>query len=81
LTGRWFLVTNGGDQTHEMVLEKAGDDVPLAAAGVESEIEDIAPGATAEVTWTITEPGTYQLACHIPGHFEEGMVTTFDVVE
>jgi len=77
-----FAVTNGGAVTHEMVLEKAGDDdVPLAADGVESEIEDIAPGATAEMTWTITEPGTYQLACHVPGHFEQGMVTTFEVVE
>ena len=77
-----FAVTNSGAVTHEMVLEKAGDeDVPLAADGVESEIEDITPGATAEMTWTITEPGTYQLACHVPGHFEQGMVTTFEVVE
>ena len=75
-----FAVTNSGAVTHEMVLEKAGDDdVPLAANGVESELEDIAPGATAEMTWTITEPGTYQLACHVPGHFEQGMVTTFEV--
>jgi uncharacterized cupredoxin-like copper-binding protein len=77
-----FVVTNSGAVMHEMVLEMAGDDdVPLAADGVESEIEDIAPGATAEMTWTITEPGTYQLACHVPGHFEQGMVTTFEVVE
>jgi uncharacterized cupredoxin-like copper-binding protein len=77
-----FTVANAGAVTHEMVLEKAGDDdVPLAADDVESEIEDIAPGATADMVWTITEPGSYQLACHVPGHFEEGMVTTFEVVE
>jgi uncharacterized cupredoxin-like copper-binding protein len=77
-----FAVTNTGVETHEVVLEKAGDaDVPLSADGVESEIEDIAPGATAELVWTITEPGTYQLACHIPGHYEKGMVATFEVVE
>lgn len=76
-----FAVTNAGAETHEMVLEKAGDDdVPLEADGVESEIEDILPGATAEMVWTITEPGTYQLACHIPDHFEKGMVTTLEVV-
>ena len=77
-----FAVTNSGAQTHELVLEKAGDDdIPLSADGVESEIEDITPGALAEMTWTITEPGTYQLACHIPGHFEQGMVAAFEVVQ
>lgn len=75
-----FVVTNTGAEMHELVLEKAGDDdVPLSADGVESEIEDIAPGTTSEMTWTITEPGTYQLACHIPGHYEQGMVATFEV--
>ena len=77
-----FLARNAGVQLHEMVLEKAGDaDVPLAADGAESEIEDIEVGTTKEMTWTITEPGTYQLACHITGHYESGMVATFEVVE
>jgi uncharacterized cupredoxin-like copper-binding protein len=40
----------------------------------ESEIEDIAPGEMAELEWTVTESERYQFACHVPGHFEAGMV-------
>jgi uncharacterized cupredoxin-like copper-binding protein len=49
--------------------------------GSESEIEDIAPGETDELEWTFTEPGRYQFACHVPGHFEAGMVVEVEVTE
>jgi hypothetical protein len=63
-----------------VVLEKAGAvDQPFEMDGRESEIEDIAPGETKSATWTITEPGEYQLACHLPGHFDAGMVERFTV--
>jgi uncharacterized cupredoxin-like copper-binding protein len=74
-----FVVTNKGTIAHEVVLEKAGaDDEPLEIVeGEESEIEDIMPGETKSAVWTFSEPGQYQLACHVPGHFEGGMLITF----
>jgi hypothetical protein len=47
--------------------------------GREAEMEDIAPGETKSATWLITQPGVYQLACHLPGHFEAGMLARFTV--
>ena len=80
-----FAVGNEGEAVHEFVIEPAGAvDKPLEAEANgeerESEIEDIAPGETAELEWTFTEPGRYQFACHVPGHFEAGMVIDVDVV-
>jgi uncharacterized cupredoxin-like copper-binding protein len=63
-----------------VVLEKAGAvDQPFEMNGKETEIEDIASGQTKSATWTITQPGEYQLACHLPGHFEAAMVERFTV--
>ena len=38
----------------------------------EAEIEDIAPGQTAELEWTFTEPGDFQFACHLLDHYQRG---------
>ena len=46
---------------------------------VESEIEDIAPGQSKALTWTFAETGRYQFACHLPGHYESGMVVEVEV--
>jgi uncharacterized cupredoxin-like copper-binding protein len=80
-----FQVTNTGAVTHEFVLEQAGAvDDPLAkvadGAKAEAEAEDIAPGETKTVLWTFPTPGAYQMACHVPGHFEAGMTMGFTVV-
>jgi uncharacterized cupredoxin-like copper-binding protein len=76
-----FTVTNKGQTMHEVVLEKAGAvDQPLEINGGEAEIEHIAPGQTRSVTWTISQPGVYRIACHVPGHFEGGMVQQLVVI-
>jgi uncharacterized cupredoxin-like copper-binding protein len=80
-----FEITNAGAATHEFVLEPAtAVDEPLSrvANGVkaEAEAEDIAPGQTKDVLWTFPAPGEYQMACHVPGHFEAGMKSVFKVV-
>ncbi len=75
-----FVVTNVGAAEHEMVIEHRGDnDKPMEVGGQESEAADIEPGKTGTLTWTFTEPGEYQLACHVPGHYEAGMVTPIEV--
>jgi uncharacterized cupredoxin-like copper-binding protein len=78
-----FEVTNAGAATHEFVIEpRDAVDEPLeieAEGGEEreSEIEDIAPGETRTLLWTFTEAGDYDMACHLPGHYEAGMKTGF----
>jgi uncharacterized cupredoxin-like copper-binding protein len=79
-----FIFENVGTITHEGVLERAGDvDKPFEANDKESEVENVEPGQTATLEWTIDQPGQYQLGCHIVAgdvdHFAAGMVTTFTV--
>jgi hypothetical protein len=76
-----FHVRNDGQITHELVLEPAGaNDEPFEIDGAASELEDILSGTERDLVFTFTEPGMYQIACHIPGHYEAGMVHTFEVV-
>jgi uncharacterized cupredoxin-like copper-binding protein len=76
-----FVITNDGTIPHEFVLEPAGAmDEPFEIDGVESEAEDIQPGDTVTLEWTL-EPGDYHLGCYIKGHFEAGMETTFMVTK
>ncbi len=75
-----FVVTSEGTVAHETVLEKAGDeDNPLNMNGESAEIEDVNPGESKSATWVINQPGEYQLACHVPGHYQGGMVALFSV--
>ena len=45
---------------------------------VVDEVEDIAPSTSTSLTVTL-EPGTYAMLCNLPGHYAQGMVTTFEV--
>lgn len=75
-----FVIQNAGSLEHEVVLEPGNaNDEPYDANGVESEAENIAPGTSATLEWTLDTPGDYQLGCHTPGHFEQGMFTEFTV--
>lgn len=79
-----FIIDNVGKEKHELVLEPAGtNDEPLEVNGKASEAEDIEPGKSVTLEWTIDEAGQYQLACHVvennEDHFATGMVTIFTV--
>ncbi len=81
-----FIIDNTGKEKHEVVLEPADtNDKPFEAGDKKSEYEDIAPGASATLEWTIDQPGDYQLGCHInennEDHFALGMVTKFSVTK
>ena len=82
-----FAVGNEGQLVHEFVIEPAGSTEEAALEAEvngeerEAEIEDIAPGQTAELEWTFTEPGDFQFACHLEDHFQAGMVVEIEVVE
>jgi uncharacterized cupredoxin-like copper-binding protein len=51
-------------------------DVTIAAATLHLAA---APGNTAEGTFTIDQPGSYEMVCSIPGHAEAGMKATLTV--
>jgi predicted lipoprotein with Yx(FWY)xxD motif/uncharacterized cupredoxin-like copper-binding protein len=78
-----FQVTNNGTLQHEFYIEKAGAvDQPLKTdSGEEAEIKRFDPGKTMTLDFTFTEPGIYQFACHVPGHFPAGMALTIMVVQ
>lgn len=38
------------------------------------------PGATGEIIWTFSEPGSFEFACNVPGHYQAGMKGTLAVV-
>jgi uncharacterized cupredoxin-like copper-binding protein len=63
-------VVNDGSATHDLVVERDGDDV--------AESEDIAPGASTTLTVTL-EPGEYVFYCSIGNHRAMGMELTVTV--
>lgn len=67
---------------HEFVLvneDTTEHDMELAVAGAHDDhlagVRGVAPGERDAFVVDL-EPGTYELACHLPGHFEAGMVAT-----
>lgn len=81
-----FIIDNAGNEKHEVVIEPAGaNDKALEAGGKAAEAENIQPGASATLEWTIDQAGDYQLGCHInennEDHYALGMVTTFTVTK
>lgn len=85
-----FDLTNNGTTTHEFVVFKtdlAADKLPLSEDGTEvdeegegitavDEVEDIEPGATANLTVDLP-PGHYVVICNLPAHYGSGMHAEF----
>ena len=77
-----FVVANGGQLMHEMVLgtvQELKEHAELMKKFPEMEHEDsnmahVKPGTKGAIVWQFTKAGEYQFACLIPGHFEAGMV-------
>lgn len=77
-----FIAHNGGKQLHEMVLgtpDELRAHAELMKKFPEMEHADanmthVKPGANGEIVWQFTQPGEFQFACLLPGHFEAGMV-------
>lgn len=79
-----FKVSNSGTVGHEFVI---GDDSFQAAhademAGMEGDMLppdevyaiSIVPGETRSIAWTFSADGIVKYGCHVPGHYEAGMV-------
>jgi uncharacterized cupredoxin-like copper-binding protein len=86
-----FDVTNDAEQTHEFVIfqtDLAEDALPTNEDGdvdeegegvtLIDEIEDVEAGSDRSLTVTL-DAGNYVFICNVPGHYRQGMHTTFTV--
>jgi plastocyanin len=80
-----FVVVNGDPIAHELIVGPP-DVHARHASGTEAEHPSIpgevsvGAGLTAVTTFTFDEPGTFEFACHLPGHYEYGMHGEVEVV-
>lgn len=70
--GDFPVATDGGMTEGEEEMGHGHDIDEEAAGEVMGEIEDLAAGATNELTLTL-EPGHYALICNLEGHYTGGM--------
>jgi len=86
-----FDVTNDAEQTHEFVVistDLAEGELPVDENGdvsetgegmeVVDEIEDIEAGSSQSLTVNL-DAGSYVLICNLPGHYRQGMHSSFTV--
>lgn len=67
-----FIIGSHTEQlAHEQGTDASHDGTPGAAS--------LDPDETATLTHRFTRAGTYEYACHLPGHYRYGMVGTITV--
>jgi uncharacterized cupredoxin-like copper-binding protein len=79
-----FVITNNGAIEHNLYLESvdAIEDPLHDLEGNPSFVENIQSGDTVFLDYHFdAERLEYQLGCHLPGHYEAGMVQVFSVSE
>jgi uncharacterized cupredoxin-like copper-binding protein len=82
-----FVVTNAGETEHEFVVGDAETQEMAeeqAMQGEHGHVEamaslSLAPGETKEATITFEQQGELLYACHVAGHYDDGMVGTITV--
>ena len=83
-----FVIKNGGQTMHEMVLGTKKDLDEHAALMTkfpnmehdEPYMAHVGAGKTGEIIWTFNKAGAFDYACLIAGHYQAGMVGTVTVV-
>jgi uncharacterized cupredoxin-like copper-binding protein len=77
-----FVFVNKGKLRHEAVLgtkaEQLAHDKEMAAMaghvmGDEPRAISVKPGTSKTIKHTFTKTGTFEIGCHIPGHYKAGM--------
>lgn len=82
-----FVVANTGKLPHEFTIgdeaeqERHAEEMsdPGMAAHDHPFSVWVAPGETKEIAWEFGEAGEFLYGCHVPGHYEAGMVGTITV--
>jgi uncharacterized cupredoxin-like copper-binding protein len=81
-----FVVVNGDPIHHELIVGPP-DVHARHAAGTEADHPSIPgevsvdPNGTAVTTFRFEETGTFEFACHLPGHYEHGMHGEVEVID
>lgn len=78
-----FVVTNTGKLRHEFMIgdmEEQRQHAEMMKQMPDMVHEDantltLEPGETKSLVWQFTRAGKLEVACHIPGHYEAGMVS------
>jgi uncharacterized cupredoxin-like copper-binding protein len=70
--GYWFTLRNDGTVAHEWAIVPHGDQDETRML---FEVADVflPPGDEMTVRFTFPEPGSYDFACFLPGHYQSGM--------
>ena len=84
-----FEIRNAGQMRHEFMLGDAKEQHQHAEmmqahpdmVHEEPDAVTVEPGQTKTLIWRFGAPGLVEGACHIPGHYEAGMVTRIQVTE
>ena len=79
-----FLITNKGSIEHNLYLEPvdAIQEPLINAEGLPAAAEGLQPGDTIALDFQFDTVGeSFQLACHLPGHYEAGMAQVFSIGE
>ena len=82
-----FVATNHGALPHELMIlptmpgigQRDMEELHHQALGVIS-VDDLIPGSVKGVEVTFTKPGTFELVCALPGHYDAGMTVSINVV-
>jgi uncharacterized cupredoxin-like copper-binding protein len=84
-----FVVKNTGKMRHEFMLGDAKEQhehAEMMRAHPDMVHDDpnavtVEPGESKTLLWRFGKPGEVEGACHIPGHYEAGMVTHIQVTK
>ena len=79
-----FVIRNVGTEDHEFLLATTAENLKHAEAmrknpdmeHAEPNGVRVAPQKTAEILWKFTKKGTFEYACLIPNHRDDGMIGT-----
>ena len=83
-----FIVTNAGRVRHEFIIGDAAEqrdhaiEMQHMTAKTMHDHDNgitLAPEETKSIVWRFSTPGSVELACHEPGHYESGMISRVQV--
>jgi uncharacterized cupredoxin-like copper-binding protein len=75
-----FVITNKGTVAHEFVIAPRGEKEDSKFL-TEVEEDELPVGASQTHEYTFTQTGDLEFSCHVPGHYEGGMVLPITVTE
>lgn len=73
-----FVIKNEGTIAHDWSIMPRGE-TDEGQALVQVDEDELPPGATVTREFTFTQAGDFEFACHVPGHYEAGMLLPITV--